>query len=53
MDADKTWRGIYRLDPDATVIADVFQKTTTSTPVRVINDCMRRLALYDQLTKGD
>lgn len=53
VDAGKTWRVIYRLDPDAIVIADVFQKTTISTPVRVITDCMRRLALYDQLTKGD
>lgn len=53
VDAGKTWRVIYRLDPDAIVIADVFQKTTTSTPFRVITDCMRRLALYDHLTKGD
>lgn len=53
VDAGKTWRVIYRLDPDAIVIADVFQKLTTSTPGRVITDCMRRLALYDQLTKGD
>ncbi|MBX9856013.1 MAG: type II toxin-antitoxin system RelE/ParE family toxin [Gemmatimonadaceae bacterium] len=53
VDAGKTWRVIYRLDPDAIVIADVFQKTTTSTPGKVITDCMRRLALYDQLTKGD
>ena len=53
VDAGKTWRVIYRLDSDAIVIADVFQKTTASTPGRVIADCGRRLALYDQLTRED
>ena|SRR5687768_9304149 len=53
VDAGKTWRVIYRLDSDAIVIADVFQKTTPSTPSRVIADCGRRLALYDQLTRED
>lgn len=53
VDAGKTWRVIYRLDSDAIVIADVFQKTTPSTPRRVIADCGRRLALYDQLTRED
>ena len=53
VDASKTWRLVYRLDPDAIVIADVLQKSTASTPTRVIADCRRRLALYDQLTKGD
>jgi phage-related protein len=53
VDAGKTWRVIYRLDADAIVIADVFQKTTRQTPVRVIADCKRRLALYDQVTRED
>jgi phage-related protein len=53
VDAGKTWRIVYRLDPDAIVIADVFQKTTPATPSRVIADCGRRLALYDQLTRED
>ena len=53
VDAGKTWRLIYRLDGDATVIADVFQKTTPQTPARVIADCARRLALYDRLTPED
>jgi phage-related protein len=50
VDAGKTWRVIYRLDPDVIVIADVFQKTTPTTPPRVVADCRRRLALYDTLT---
>lgn len=52
VDAGKTWRIIYRLDPDAVVIADVFQKTTAQTPVRVIEDCRRRLRLYDAASRG-
>lgn len=47
VDAGKTWRVVYRIDPDAIVIADVFQKTTAQTPGRVIEDCRRRLRLYD------
>lgn len=47
VDAGKTWRIVYRLDGDAVVIADVFQKVTQQTPKRVIQDCQRRLALYD------
>lgn len=48
VDAGKTWRVVYRIDRDAIVIADVFQKTTAQTPVRVIDDCRRRLRLYDE-----
>jgi phage-related protein len=53
VDVGKTWRVIYRLDGDAIVIADVFQKTTQATPSRVIADCQRRLALYDQHARED
>lgn len=53
VDAGKTWRIIYRLDGDAVVIADVFQKRTQRTPPRVIADCRRRLALYDAAAGGD
>lgn len=53
LDAGKTWRIVYRLDRDAIVIADVFQKTTQQTPIRVLADCKRRLALYDRLTQED
>jgi phage-related protein len=53
VDAGKTWRIIYRLDGDAVVIADVFQKRTQQTPSRVIQDCRRRLALYDAAAGGE
>ena len=47
-DEGKTWRIICRLDADAVVIADVFQKTTRATPRQVIADCQRRLRTYDR-----
>src|SRR3982750_879890 len=50
MDRNKMWRIIYRIDTDAIVIADVFQKTTQQTPKRVIADCQRRLKQYDVLS---
>lgn len=53
VDAAKSWRLAYRIDADAIVIADVFQKTTAQTPVRVIEDCRRRLRLYDAARRGE
>jgi phage-related protein len=46
-DATATWRIIYRLDPDAVVIAEVFSKKTQATPAAVIATCRRRLRQYD------
>jgi phage-related protein len=46
-DAGVTWRIIYRIDPDAIVIAEVFSKKTTRTPAQVIARCKRRLRSYD------
>lgn len=53
VDAGKTWRIVYRIDAEAVVIADVFQKTTARTPTRVIADCRRRLRLYDATSRGE
>jgi hypothetical protein len=38
---------VYRIDSDAVVIADVFAKTTRTTPDRIFADCRRRLHAYD------
>jgi len=46
-DRNATWRIVYRIDRDAIVILDVFRKTTTKTPVPVIDTCKRRLRMYD------
>lgn len=47
-DAEATWRIIYRLDPDAVVILEVFTKKSQQTPETVIQACKRRMRLYDE-----
>ena len=47
-DRDHTWRIVYRLDPDAVLILEIFDKKTTTTPKAVIDDCGRRLKLYHE-----
>lgn len=46
-DAGVTWRLVYRTDPDAVVILEVFAKKTRTTPRGVIDRCRRRLRDYD------
>jgi phage-related protein len=46
-DRGATWRIVYRVDPDAIVIGDVFAKSTTATPQFVLNRCRRRFNAYD------
>jgi phage-related protein len=48
-DQHHEWRIVYRTDPDAVVIADVFEKTTRTTPAHVVRECKRRLRLYDEV----
>jgi phage-related protein len=50
-DETKNWRIMYRVDSDAVVIADVFPKTTAKTSKQVIDNCQRRLAIYDDAVK--
>ena len=44
---NKAWRLVYRIDPDAIVILDVFEKRTKRTPQQVIEICRRRLRRYE------
>ena len=46
-DENKTWRILYRIDPDAIVICAVFEKKTPRTPKSVIDVCQQRLRRYD------
>ena len=48
VDENATWRIVYRLDPDAVVILDVFQKKTRATPKQVIATCRDRLRRYEK-----
>lgn len=50
-DENKTWRIIYRIDSDAIVIADVFMKTTRTTPKAVIEVSQQRFTQYDRDSK--
>jgi phage-related protein len=46
-DKDSTWRVIYRIDPEAILVLEVFQKKTQQTPKSVIDVCKKRLSQYD------
>ena len=48
-DENLNWRIIYRIDTDAIVILDVFQKQTQRTPQNVIERCKKRIQLYDNI----
>lgn len=46
-DESRSWRIVYRIDEDAIVIAEVFDKTTRETPKSVIQNCQARLRRYE------
>jgi len=51
-DEKMEWRIIYRIDPDAILVVEVFSKKTRTTPQAVIKTCRRRLRQYDAIV-GD
>lgn len=52
-DDDKDWRLIYRLDPDAVIVVEIFEKVTRKTPKAVVDACKARLAAYDERAGAD
>ncbi len=50
-DQNQTWRIIYRIDPDAIIIAEVFSKKTKKTPPEIITISQKRLKAYDDLVR--
>lgn len=48
-DQSQTWRIIYRIDPDAIIIAEMFKKKTKKPPPAVTTLCQKRLKAYDDL----
>ncbi|MBX2974820.1 MAG: type II toxin-antitoxin system RelE/ParE family toxin [Ignavibacteriaceae bacterium] len=46
-DKSSTWRIIYRIDEDAIIILEVFNKKTEQTPKHVIAICKKSLKDYD------
>jgi phage-related protein len=47
-DENATWRIVYRNDPDAVIVGEVFQKKTRATSKKVVDTCKRRFKLYDE-----
>ncbi|MEQ1691670.1 MAG: type II toxin-antitoxin system RelE/ParE family toxin [Vicinamibacterales bacterium] len=52
-DAALTWRILYRLDPDAVIIVDVFTKKTQATPAAILATGRERLRAYDRVTQSE
>jgi phage-related protein len=52
-DGDVTWRIIYRIDADAVVVVNVFDKKTARTPPREIATSKARLKEYDRVCAED
>ncbi len=48
-DRTQAWRIIYRIDPDAIVVLEVFAKTTRRTPQSIMETCKSRLQRYDRV----
>jgi len=44
----KTWRIVYRVDPDAILVVHWFEKKTRTMARRVVDLCRRRLGEYDR-----
>ena len=51
-DQGKAWRIVYRIDNDAIVILEVFEKKIQKTPLKVIENCKRRMRRYDTAARG-
>ena len=52
-DEDAQWRLVYRIEPAAIVILEIFAKRTRKTPRTVIETCKRRLKDYLESIDGD
>lgn len=51
-DRNKEWRIMYRVDKDAILILEVFNKSSRETPQAVIEICQLRLKRYDSIVQG-
>lgn len=46
-DQNMSWRIVYRIDADAIVLLEVFNKKISKTPKRIIDLCKKRIKDYD------
>jgi phage-related protein len=49
-DETKNWRIFYHTAADALVILEVHNKTTQKTPQAVLDNCKRRLRIYESIS---
>ncbi|PYS90762.1 MAG: hypothetical protein DMF64_13880 [Acidobacteria bacterium] len=52
-DEDNICRILYRIDPGAILILEVFAKKTGQTPERVKQECRRRMDQYEQVNRRE
>ncbi len=50
-DGEHDWRIMYRVDPDAVLVVEVYAKKTKKIPQEVIDRCKKRLKDYDDTAK--
>jgi phage-related protein len=50
-DTTHNWRIMYRIDPDAVLVLEVYPKKTRRIPDEVIQQCKQRLKQYDAAVK--
>jgi phage-related protein len=50
-DGGHNWRIMYRVDPDAVLVLEVYAKKTKKIPQEVIDRCKKRLKAYDETAK--
>lgn len=50
-DGEHNWRIMYRVDPDAILILEVYAKKTRKIPHEVLVRCKRRLKEYDAIAR--
>ena len=51
-DGAHNWRIMYRIDPDAILVLEVYAKKTRQIPKAVIDRCKQRLRAYDAVAKA-
>ncbi|RLS54387.1 MAG: type II toxin-antitoxin system RelE/ParE family toxin [Planctomycetota bacterium] len=51
-DGNHNWRIMYRIDPDAILILEVYAKKTPKIPDEVFERCTQRIKRYDQAAKS-
>lgn len=50
-DGERGWRIMYKIESDAIVVLEVFEKKTQKTPKRVLDVCKERLKVYRRESK--